>query len=94
MHKLSQWEELYTKMTPLTEKVSRSLKLRINSTQEEDFVVTLYPEGTIGIRPKGRRSGSEVHVPLMVVYNQALLHEAKLARPVRQLRQAKRGLLR
>lgn len=76
--------------------VQRVVALRMGN-KDVDFIVSLYLDGTIGFREKGRKSGSEVHVPLTTVYTQAVIHEGKKEqqekRQRRVVKQVSRGLL-
>jgi hypothetical protein len=79
-------------------KVTRLAKLRLGN-KDVEMLVTLYPEGTIGFREKGRRSSSEVHLNLASAYQRAVLSDAAIeqkrdAADKPYVRRVSRGLLK
>jgi hypothetical protein len=79
-------------------KVTRLASLRLNlHGLATDFLVTLYPDNTIGFREKGRRAGSEIFLPLSSVYQHGCMIQGQRERLAdkqkKAMRTVSRGLL-
>lgn len=79
-------------------KVTRLVTLHLaNQGPGTEFLVTLYTDNTIGFREKGRRSCSEIYLPLASTYQHACmlqgLRERHAGSQQRAMRSVSRGLL-
>ena len=76
------------------QKIKRTVKIRLDNREPEDFVMTIYPSGDIGFRQKGKRA--EVLTNIQTTFNRARMDTAlgELGpQRVRKVRKVKRGLL-
>lgn len=77
--------------TRLNKTLTREIDLALDNTQPVPVMVTLFPDGTMQFRPKGK--ARRYQLPLAHAYSQAVKASVVDERRVSRPRKANRGLL-
>lgn len=75
----------------VTVPIAMPVKVRVDNRAPADFVMTIYPDGTIGFRKKGTRT--EIHTSVHAAFNRARQETAQDTISRSRAQKVRRGLL-